>query len=54
MQCPGGNTNLSMNGMKMRYTDPPGPGSRVSLSGKGEDSIRIYVQVGDASLRVNE
>lgn len=49
-----GNTKLSMNGMKMKYTDPPGPGSRFSLSGDGEDTIRVYVQVGDASLRVNE
>ena len=49
-----GNTDLSMNGMKMKYSDPPGPGSGISLSGKGQDTIRIYVQVGDASLRVNE
>ena len=49
-----GNTSLWMNGMKMKYPKPPGPGSHVSLSGDGEDSISIFVQVGDASLRVND
>jgi hypothetical protein len=49
-----GNTNLWMNGMKMKYSDPPGPGSRFSMSGDGEDSIKVFVQVGDATLRVNE
>jgi hypothetical protein len=43
-----------MNGMKVKYPDPPGPGSHVSLPGKGRDSIEIFVEVGDATLRVNE
>jgi hypothetical protein len=49
-----GNTRLWMKGMKVKYPKPPGPGSHVSLSGNGEDDISIFVQVGDASLRVND
>lgn len=49
-----GDTRLWINGLKVDYPDPPGPGSRISMAGEGDDSITVFVQVGDASLRVNE
>lgn len=49
-----GDTRLWMNGLKVDHPDPPGPGSRISMSGQGSDTIEVFVRVGDASLRVNE
>lgn len=49
-----GDTRLWMNGLAVDYPDPPGPGSRIRMSGQGEDSIEVSVRVGDASVRVNE
>ncbi len=47
-----GNTRLWIGGHRIKYSDPPGPGSKVSMEGEGRDQISVSVQVGDASLRI--
>ena len=48
-----GDTRLWLDGNRVRYTDPPGPGSEVVIEGDGPDDIDVRVRVGDAKLRVN-
>lgn len=48
-----GDTAMWLRGDRIEYTDPPGPGSRVSLDGKGDYRARVEVEVGDAELRVD-
>jgi len=47
-----GKTRLWIGGHRIKYSNPPGPGSKVSMEGEGRDQIKVFVQVGDASLRV--
>lgn len=47
-----GSTRLLLDGRRMRYPNPPGPGSHVTLEGRGEDTLELRVQVGDAVLRL--
>jgi len=52
LQSTVGSTHLWMNGARIKYPNPPGPGSEVSVSGNGEDSVRVDVTVGDISVNV--
>ncbi|MDH3402774.1 MAG: hypothetical protein OES32_08075 [Acidobacteriota bacterium] len=47
-----GSTKLWMNGARIKYPNPPGPGSSVSVSGKGEDTVIVDVEVGDIAVDV--
>ena len=47
-----GNTRLWIGGHRIKYSDPPGPGSKISMEGEGRDQISVSVQVGDAFLRI--
>ncbi len=47
-----GNTRLWIGGHRIKYSDPPGPGSKISMEGEGRDQVSVYVQVGDAFLRI--
>ena len=47
-----GKTRLWIGGHRIKYSNPPGPGSKVLMEGEGRDQIKVFVQVGDASLRV--
>jgi hypothetical protein len=47
-----GRTSLWRHGARVRYGDPPGAGSEISVEGQGRYSIRIDVSVGDAELRI--
>lgn len=48
-----GKTSLWLNGMRLKYPDPPGPGSKVSVSGRGADTFRVAVEVGDVSADID-
>lgn len=48
-----GDTRLWLNGSRVRYPGPPGPGSRIAIDGDGPDALRLRVEVGDATLRVH-
>ena len=47
-----GGTSLWTHGARVRYSDPPGAGSEISMEGQGQYSIRIEVSVGNAELRI--
>ena len=47
-----GNTRLWIGGHRIKYSDPPGPGSKISMEGEGRDQVSVSVQVGDAFLRI--
>lgn len=47
-----GDTDLWLDGSRIDYPNPPGPGSRVSIRGSGRDRIKVSVMVGDADLRL--
>ncbi len=48
-----GDTDLWLNGLRIDYPNPPGPGSKVVVEGKGSEKLRIHVENGDVSLRVD-
>jgi hypothetical protein len=48
-----GATRLWLNGNRVRYPRPPGPGSGIAIEGDGPDALRLRVEVGDATLRVH-
>lgn len=48
-----GDTQMWLRGLRIEYTDPPGPGSHVSLDGEGTYKARLELEVGDAELRVD-
>ncbi len=47
-----GSTRLVLNGMRLEYPDPPGPGSEISVAAEGEDTVRIAVEVGDIAAEI--
>ena len=46
-----GNTRLWISGHRIKYSDPPGPGSKISMEGEGRDQVSVYVQVGVGLVR---
>ncbi|HVS62420.1 MAG TPA: hypothetical protein VMT85_02835 [Thermoanaerobaculia bacterium] len=49
-----GDTRLVLDGRRVREPKPPGPGSQVTLEGRGTEILELRVQVGDAVLRLEE
>jgi hypothetical protein len=46
-----GSTRLWINGLRLQVPNPPGPGSRISAAGEGQETIRVGVEVGDISVK---
>lgn len=49
-----GSARLFLDGRRVRAVQPPGPGSAVSLEGRGSALLELQVQVGDVVLRLEE
>jgi hypothetical protein len=47
-----GDTALWVDDLRIHHDDPPGPGSEVELHGRGRDTIRAVVNVGDTKVLV--
>ena len=48
-----GDTEMWLRGLRIEYPNPPGPGSRLDVDGKGTYNARVEVEVGDAELHVD-
>jgi len=49
-----GGVDLRLRGHRVEHRRPAGAGDRMSLSGPGEDNIRVRANVGDARLEIRE
>lgn len=46
-----GNARAWVDNRKMDFPSPPGPGNSIRIEGRGEDTIKLKVGVGDAEIR---